>query len=786
MPEIRHTPGTSRPRPALEADFDGACLLIPPAWELHSFVAVNPFIGHRASPFDAAARVVQDGLGAHMLPPTDYYRMRWRQGAMRAEDVLGAARRMGVDEVELLHVLEGRATAPWRIRMPSRTIAEWIDRRAGSKWNLLACEAITRWCESESRDPNALDERSEPRPFARWRRFASIDRTMEASGLRGFRAQIASMPEDPQAALRAVLDELGIDVVERESYFLRLLAGVYGWATQARRIAWQRDPNAPGAVLDLLAARACTDLAVARLAGKSRSKGSSLGDGGAPVEDERTRLALQEAVEDGFIRGLLGSIRPVEAKDAPRLPPAIQAVFCIDVRSELIRRHLEHLSPVVETKGFAGFFGVALEWSHGPEASARCPVLLKPSCCVHAGSAADPIGHGVARRMHTAPGASFATVEVAGLAYAARMALDEGLPGSPDRPEERVDFALHTDHVGSGIDLASRIRTADAILRGMSMQSGFAPLVVLCGHSARSANNPHAASLDCGACGGHGGAPNARIACAILNDSEVRAGIRCFGWNVPEDTWFVPAIHDTSDDTVRMLDLDRVPSEHAGSLGRAAALFESAGRAVRAERATLLGVESTSEGGLLKALRGRARDWAQVRPEWALAGNAAFIAARRQRTRAIDLGGRAFLHEYDSDADTDGSVLELILSAPMVVASWINLQYLASTVDNEVLGAGDKALHDRIGAVGVALGNGGDLRNGLPLQSVQGVDGYWRHEPIRLQVVVEAPTERIDAVLEARPQVKELVENGWVRLFALDPDGDATQRFVPGEGWEPA
>jgi uncharacterized protein YbcC (UPF0753/DUF2309 family) len=51
-------------------------------------------------------------------------------------------------------------------------------------------------------------------------------------------------------------------------------------------------------------------------------------------------------------------------------------------------------------------------------------------------------------------------------------------------------------------------------------------------------------------------------------------------------------------------------------------------------------------------------------------------------------------------------------------------------------------------------------------------------------VVVEAPTDRIDRVLAAQPGVRELVENGWVRLFALSPDGTEMSRRVPGHGWE--
>jgi uncharacterized protein YbcC (UPF0753/DUF2309 family) len=173
-----------------------------------------------------------------------------------------------------------------------------------------------------------------------------------------------------------------------------------------------------------------------------------------------------------------------------------------------------------------------------------------------------------------------------------------------------------------------------------------------------------------------------------------------------------------------------------------------------------------------------------VRPEWGLAGNAAFLAAPRERSSHLNLKARAFLHNYNWEADVDHSTLELILSAPVVVASWINLQYYASTVNHELWGSGNKVLHNVVGTVGVCLGNGGDLKTGLPLQSLH--DGEnWVHEPLRLSVYVEAPREKISLVLSRQESVRKLFDGGWLHLFAIDPDDQATiYRYLPGFGWE--
>jgi uncharacterized protein YbcC (UPF0753/DUF2309 family) len=310
----------------------------------------------------------------------------------------------------------------------------------------------------------------------------------------------------------------------------------------------------------------------------------------------------------------------------------------------------------------------------------------------------------------------------------------------------------------------------------MSLTRHFGGLVLLVGHASRSVNNAHAASLDCGACGGHSGESNARVAAAVLNDPLVRAGLAQRGITIPPDTWFLAALHETTTDAVRLFDADRVPPSQAALLARTHGWLGLATRRCRAERLPLLGPGPGAEA--------RAADWSEVRPEWALANNASFIAAPRARTAGRDLAGRAFLHSYDWRDDAGFGVLELILTAPVVVASWINLQYYGSTVDNAAWGSGNKTLHNVAGLAGVLEGQGGDLRAGLPWQSVH--DGTrFMHEPMRLQVMIEAPEDAMDAVLARHPGVRDLVDHAWLHLFSLAEDGSLRRRHAAGD-WRDA
>ncbi|WP_457600245.1 DUF2309 domain-containing protein [Hydrogenivirga sp.] len=318
-------------------------------------------------------------------------------------------------------------------------------------------------------------------------------------------------------------------------------------------------------------------------------------------------------------------------------------------------------------------------------------------------------------------------------------------------------------------------------LSSIGLTRNFGKVVLVIGHGSKSDNNPYESALDCGACGGDHGAVNARVFAKMANKAEVRLRLRERGIDIPEDTVFIACEHNTTTDEVEFFDLDELPATHLPFLQKIYEDLKLAGKRTAMERCEELeGTPCKDEERTFRLAKRNSMDWTQVRPEWGLSGNYAFIIGRRELTEGLDLEGKVFLHSYDWEVDDRGMLLEIILSGPLVVGEWINMEHFFSAVDNESYGSGSKVYHNVVGRFGVMSGNFSDLKTGLPAQTVlRGKEPH--HKPIRLITLIEAPLGRVKRALKGVRKVRELVHNGWINLIVLDPIENGLYRFEGGE-----
>jgi len=780
---IKHAQFASAQVSGIREAATSAIRAVPPAFPLEATVAVNPFLGQTALDFASAAALLSKSSGASLTQPRRSYLADIVSGRIADVDLAAAleanpAHNKPGSLVQLKEM--AKQNPPRREAVP--TIADLAAKASGIDWPSIIEKTVGLWAAGYFDRGQALwSSVPSEGAFAAWRSWASRDLTPEIAGLSGFCSHVSTVPDTSEHAIMKASDQLKIGPQAAATLFHRLLMDLGGWAQHARWLLWRAEQNgrSDATLADLLAIRLIWEEALVNrfpeIADQWQAVLQTYAAPLSPTQDEVVDAILQEAAERAYQRTLARSMSAANSQSDNR--PAVQAAFCIDVRSEIIRRSLENQSPSIETLGFAGFFGLPVSHkAHGSDIEERhLPVLLKPvlaSNC-HGSAEGEKKSRIKARavraldRFRQAAVSSFAYIEAAGPLYAGKL-LKDTLGLASARKECRTAPKLDSD-----LSADAKAATAASVLKAMSLTSGHAEIVLLVGHGANTRNNPHQSAYHCGACGGYTGEVSARLLAILLNDAETRSGLTAHGIRIPDDTRFVAALHDTTTDEITLFDKDLPGRKEDMELLRK--WLKQAGSQARAERAVRL------PGASAGSVASRALNWAETRPEWGLAGCAAFVAAPRNLTAGASLEGRAFLHSYDWHADRDFETLELILTAPVVVASWISLQYYGSTVAPDVFGGGNKLIHNVVGGIGVVEGNGGRLRPGLPWQGVH--DGERLvHTPLRLSVLIEAPEEAIMRILEAHPDVRDLFDKNWLHLFTLK-HGQVANRYRPGGMW---
>jgi uncharacterized protein YbcC (UPF0753/DUF2309 family) len=844
--DINDTEVTSRTRvvydaASLKATVKSVCQRIVPLWPLDAFVAVSPYFGLRDQDFEKANETLGKVAKSSLTMPRRYYREQLSSGRITRADLEQALKQHGIGmnaaEVERALTSEG-PTLPNPIPLVSDVLGEMDN----TQWTGFVVEQISQFCAAyfdQGQSIWKMPWRGETL-YNAWRHFAEIDLNPRMMGLHGTRGAVAALPNLPADTIALAIQKLAIPADMLEDYLLAALMNIGGWASWARYLRWEQElvGGNEDSIVDLLAIRLAWELILLNdrqtpeMANAWRYAVQALQQSSARGGQVQAKIdfALQTAFELSYQKKIVAELtRPNQQTlggNSTPVRPSVQAAFCIDVRSEVFRRALETVAPTAQTMGFAGFFGAFMEFVPLGASKPRIhlPVLLTPSWQgrqhihgVSSGEMEVVISHR-RRRLHSAdnwkafkssPSSCFSFVESTGLLYGPKLLGDSfGWSRPVPHPETKgihpkfsgrlvpsLDAISHGEKIAKtrqksaetpqvGIPMGDRGALGELILKAMSMTSNFARLILLVGHGSSTVNNPHATGLDCGACAGQTGEVSARVIATLLNEPKVREELARKGINIPTDTRFVGALHDTTLDEVTLFDIDELALTHAQDLKDLRHWLAQAGQLARMERSSLLGIQNSTPAVVDALIQERSRDWSQVFPEWGLAGNAAFIAAPRSRTKNIDLAGRSFLHDYEWRKDEGFGVLELIMTAPMVVANWINMQYYGSVVDNKRFGSGNKVLHNVVGgSIGVFEGNGGDLRVGLPLQSLHNGE-RWVHEPLRLNVFLEAPKSEIDRIIAKHELVRELVENRWLYLFQIDDEHGGIYQRSTDRQWQ--
>ena len=757
------------------SNIETASKIIGKTWPLYSFVTSNPLSGYENTHFKDAVLTAKQYLNATVFPKATVFKQALNNGEIDAEILSNLLTKNGFDEnpERYLSQLEQEATVALNTNHELDGImAKWLAA--------FLDEGLAEWQMPGKKDGF----------YAAWRQLAPYDRDLNLKNL-------SSIPKTSVEALSIVLQDY--NNAEQLEIFTQHLAALPGWTgyinyRTAADSNWQKEYP-----IDLEAY-----LGVRLWIAKNLNL-EILQKTTPTVAKHETHLNYLwlKAWEATWQKKIVHTLKttPVAAEDTEA--PDAQLVFCIDTRSELIRRHVEAQGNY-ETFGYAGFFGIAMDYTNLEDNITRksCPPIVGSAYQVtevaqknkRQEMTAYKKSTEIARfkdyfytRMKNMLPSTFGFVEGAGLFYGFSLVGRTLSAGSLYRYQQKKHSPFekiaeptinctNAPIANEGIPLADKV----AIVKSAFDLTGwkkFAPLVIFAGHGSHTANNPFASSLDCGACAASPGRHNARMLAQLANLTEVRAALaKDHNVVIPNSTIFIGAEHNTTTDEIEIFDT-AVPASHKPKLQQLKNSLQKAQQTATQDRLNVEDAVAVAER--------KANDWGETRPEWGLAKNAGFIVAPRNLTKNTNLNSRCFLHSYDWNQDLEGKALEGIMQGPMVVTQWINNHYYFSTVDNKTFGGGSKISHNITGKFGVVQGNGGDLKMGLPLQSVSETDSKMYHQPLRLSVVINAPLATVTGILSRNENLKTLLENEWIYLMVMDAtDNNSIKTYHKGLQWK--
>ncbi|RZI77772.1 MAG: DUF2309 family protein, partial [Rubrivivax sp.] len=402
------------PAQRLQAHIDTATARIAPTWPLDEFIAVNPYWGWVDQPIAQASAALGVLAGTRLTMPRAWFAEQWRngdlqpwhlraavlrsksEGAARSLPMTGSLSHTGLEEEveQLVQALGGVEADLNRLPLITDLRDQATEPRPGLSWSDLVTHQVSQHCAAYfDRHQAAWGLNTTHGLYGSWLRHLEADHGLPwRRGRASLQTRLAELPTDPPVLIAEALAALEMPESGRDAYLSAVLSAIGGWGAWCSFERWQarlRDSD-DDSIEHLLAIR----LAWEWLLKEDASPGE------VPLnwakqwsgvthhiqtlhQSQRMDWLLQDAVEIAFQQTMVDGLGGINAARDCSVP-SVQAVFCIDVRSEVFRRALESASPEIHTRGFAGFFGLPIAYSPIGSALTRpqLPGLLAPAQCV--------------------------------------------------------------------------------------------------------------------------------------------------------------------------------------------------------------------------------------------------------------------------------------------------------------------------------------------------------------------------------------------------------------------
>jgi hypothetical protein len=288
------------------------------------------------------------------------------------------------------HCLAGAANPPPRLPLLIDVLDNDPQRHTRLSWRQAITHQVSQTCAAYF-DQHQADWQPERGMglYAFWRETLEHDHGIGLlMGLPHIADGIRALPACAREAERWVMRRLDLPPEVWADYLEAVLLTVNGWASWCAYLGWEA--KLAGRVTNTCAncwpsawpgAPCCWSARTTKPPATPSIPCSRSGPfAGAPATGAQDLLVdelWQLALEAGYQR-----LAAALLQQSRRRPPVeVQAAFCIDVRSEPLRRALEAVHPGMQTLGFAGFFGLPVAYTPlATEASRpQLPGLLAPA-----------------------------------------------------------------------------------------------------------------------------------------------------------------------------------------------------------------------------------------------------------------------------------------------------------------------------------------------------------------------------------------------------------------------